>query len=88
MLGDGALTGGVAFEALNQAGHLRTPLVVDPQRQRDVDPPNVGALQLYLNRIRLDPTLTRLREDLEHGVARIPAIGARRTAWARTSRSP
>ncbi len=36
---------------------------------------NVGALQLYLNRIRLDPTLTRLREDLEHGVSKIPAIG-------------
>ena len=38
--------------------------------------PNVGALQLYLNRIRLDPTLTRLREEMERGVSRIPVIGA------------
>ena len=75
VLGDGALTGGIAFEALNQAGHLRTPLVVILNDNEMSIRPNVGALQLYLNRIRLDPTLTRLREDLEHGVARIPAIG-------------
>ena len=75
VLGDGALTGGVAFEALNQAGHLRTPLVVIINDNEMSIRANVGALQLYLNRIRLDPTLTRLREDLEHGVAKIPAIG-------------
>ncbi len=39
--------------------------------------PNVGAFQLYLNRFRLDPGLTRLREDMERTIARIPAIGAR-----------
>ena len=75
VLGDGALTGGVAFEALNQAGHLRTPLVVVLNDNEMSIRANVGALQLYLNRIRLDPTLTRLREDLEHGVSKIPAIG-------------
>jgi 1-deoxy-D-xylulose-5-phosphate synthase len=76
VLGDGALTGGVAFEAMNQAGHLRTPLVVILNDNQMSIRANVGAMQLYLNRIRLDPTLTRLREDLERGVARIPAIGA------------
>jgi 1-deoxy-D-xylulose-5-phosphate synthase len=75
VLGDGALTGGVAFEALNQAGHLRSPLVVVLNDNEMSIRANVGALQLYLNRIRLDPTLTRLREDIERGVARIPAIG-------------
>ena len=75
VLGDGALTGGIAFEAMNQAGHLRTPLVVIINDNQMSIRANVGALQLYLNRIRLDPTLTRLREDLERGVARIPAIG-------------
>ncbi|MFA4965528.1 MAG: 1-deoxy-D-xylulose-5-phosphate synthase [Thermoleophilia bacterium] len=75
VLGDGALTGGVAFEALNQAGHLRAPLVVVLNDNEMSIRPNVGALQLSLNRLRLDPTLTRLREDLERGVARIPAIG-------------
>jgi len=75
VLGDGALTGGVAFEAMNQAGHLRTPLVVILNDNEMSIRANVGALQLYLNRIRLDPGLTKLREDLERGVARIPAIG-------------
>ena len=75
VLGDGALTGGVSFEALNQGGHLRSPLVVILNDNQMSIRPNVGGLQLYLNRIRLDPTLTRLREDLERSLARIPAIG-------------
>jgi 1-deoxy-D-xylulose-5-phosphate synthase len=75
VMGDGALTGGVSFEALNQAGHLRSPLVVVLNDNEMSIRANVGALQLSLNRIRLDPTLTRLREDIERGVARIPAIG-------------
>jgi 1-deoxy-D-xylulose-5-phosphate synthase len=75
VMGDGALTGGVAFEAMNQAGQLRTPLVLVLNDNEMSIRANVGALQLYLNRIRLDPTLTRLREDIERGVARIPAIG-------------
>ncbi len=75
VLGDGALTGGVAYEALNQAGHLRAPLVVVLNDNEMSIRPNVGAMQLYLNRIRLDPTLTRFREEVERGVARIPAIG-------------
>jgi 1-deoxy-D-xylulose-5-phosphate synthase len=65
----------VAFEALNSAGHLHTPLVVVLNDNQMSIRPNVGALQLYLNRLRLDPTLTRLREDLERGVLRIPGIG-------------
>jgi len=75
VLGDGALTGGVAFEAMNQAGHLRTPLVVVINDNQMSIKPNVGALSLYLNRIRLDPTLTRVREELERTLERIPAIG-------------
>jgi len=77
VLGDGALTGGVAFEAMNQAGQLRTPLVVVLNDNQMSIKPNVGAFQLYLNRFRLDPGLTRLREDMERTIGRIPAIGAR-----------
>jgi 1-deoxy-D-xylulose-5-phosphate synthase len=77
VMGDGALTGGVAFEAMNQAGQLRTPLVVVLNDNQMSIKPNVGAFQLYLNRFRLDPGLTRLREDMERSIARIPAIGAR-----------
>ncbi len=77
VVGDGALTGGVAFEALNQVGQLRTPLVVVLNDNQMSIKPNVGALQLYLNRIRLDPALSRLREELERSVSRIPGIGDR-----------
>jgi len=77
VLGDGALTGGVAFEALNQAGQSHTPLVVVLNDNQMSIKPNVGALSLYLSRLRLDPTLSRWREELEHGLARIPAIGER-----------
>jgi 1-deoxy-D-xylulose-5-phosphate synthase len=77
VLGDGALTGGVAFEGLNQAGHLRTPLVVVLNDNQMSIKPNVGALALYLNRIRLDPGFTKVREDIERGVLKIPAIGSR-----------
>jgi 1-deoxy-D-xylulose-5-phosphate synthase len=77
VLGDGALTGGVAFEAMNQAGQLHTPLVVVLNDNQMSIKPNVGAFQLHLNRFRLDPGLTRLREDMERTIARIPAIGAR-----------
>jgi 1-deoxy-D-xylulose-5-phosphate synthase len=77
VLGDGAFTGGAAFEAMNHAGHLRTPLVLVLNDNQMSIRPNVGALQLYLNRLRLDPALTRLREDMERLVARLPAIGAR-----------
>ncbi|HMK93401.1 MAG TPA: 1-deoxy-D-xylulose-5-phosphate synthase, partial [Thermoleophilia bacterium] len=77
VLGDGSLTGGVAFEAMNQVGQLRSPLVVVLNDNQMSIKPNVGAFQLYLNRFRLDPGLTRLREDMEHTIARIPAVGAR-----------
>ena len=75
MIGDGALTGGVAFEALQQRRRAADAARDRAQRQRDVDPPNVGALPRYFNRLRLDPTLTTLREDVERGVLRIPGIG-------------
>jgi len=77
VIGDGALTGGVAFEALNNIGQMRTPVVVVLNDNQMSIRPNIGALQLYLNRLRLYPALTRLREDIERGVARIPAIGER-----------
>ncbi|HQG04002.1 MAG TPA: 1-deoxy-D-xylulose-5-phosphate synthase [Thermoleophilia bacterium] len=77
VIGDGALTGGVAFEALNNIGQMRTPVVVVLNDNQMSIRPNIGALQLYLNRLRLDPALTKLREDIERGVARIPAIGER-----------
>ncbi|MHB0866125.1 MAG: 1-deoxy-D-xylulose-5-phosphate synthase [Thermoleophilia bacterium] len=76
VIGDGALTGGIAYEAMNQAGHLKTPLMVILNDNEMSIKPNVGAISQYLNKLRLDPTLYRLREDIEHGLERIPGARA------------
>src|SRR3954465_8513885 len=53
--GDGAMTGGVAFEAIHQAGGLGTPIVVVLNDNGMSIAPNVGALSRYFNRVRLNP---------------------------------
>jgi 1-deoxy-D-xylulose-5-phosphate synthase len=77
VIGDGAMTGGVAFEAIGQAGGLGTPIVVVLNDNGMSIAPNVGALSLYFNRIRLNPKLWHARADLEGGLTRLPiGIGA------------
>src|SRR2546421_6339291 len=73
VVGDGAMTGGVAFEAVHQAGGLGTPILVVLNDNGMSIAPNVGALSRYFNRIRLNPKLWHKREDLEGGLTRLPA---------------
>jgi 1-deoxy-D-xylulose-5-phosphate synthase len=78
VVGDGAMTGGVAFEALHNAGGLQTPIVIVLNDNGMSISPNVGALSRYFNRIRLDPKGYHAREALETGLTRLPAgIGRR-----------
>src|SRR5208282_2908791 len=77
VIGDGAMTGGVAFEAIHQAGGLGTPIVVVLNDNGMSIAPNVGALSRYFNRVRLNPKLWRARADIEGGLTRLPiGIGA------------
>jgi 1-deoxy-D-xylulose-5-phosphate synthase len=77
VIGDGAMTGGVAFEAIGQAGGLGTPIVVVLNDNGMSIAPNVGALSRYFNRVRLNPKLWHVREGVEGGLARLPGgIGA------------
>ncbi len=77
VVGDGALTGGVAFEAVHQAGGLGTPIVVLLNDNGMSIAPNVGALSRYFNRVRLNPKLWHAREDVEEGLTKLPVgIGA------------
>jgi 1-deoxy-D-xylulose-5-phosphate synthase len=77
VVGDGALTGGVAFEAISQAGGLGTPLVVVLNDNGMSIAPNVGALSRYFNRVRLEPGLWHAREGVEERLTKLPAgIGA------------
>jgi 1-deoxy-D-xylulose-5-phosphate synthase len=78
VVGDGAMTGGVAFEAVHQAGGSGTPIVVLLNDNGMSIAPNVGALSRYFNRVRLNPKLWHAREDLEGGLTKLPAgIGLR-----------
>jgi 1-deoxy-D-xylulose-5-phosphate synthase len=77
VIGDGAMTGGVAFEAIHQAGGLGTPIVVVLNDNGMSIAPNVGALSRYFNRIRLNPRLWHVREGVEHRLVDLPGgIGA------------
>jgi len=75
VVGDGAMTGGVAFEAVTQAGGLGTPIVVLLNDNGMSIAPNVGALSRYFNRVRLNPKLWHAREDVESGLTKLPAVG-------------
>ena len=65
VIGDGALTGGVSFEALLNAGGLDVPIVIVVNDNGMSISPNVGALSRYFNRMRLNPKLYHAREDAE-----------------------
>ncbi len=71
--GDGALTGGVAFEAVHQAGGLGTPIVVVLNDNGMSISPNVGAMSRYFNRVRLSPKLWHAREEVEDGLIKLPS---------------
>jgi 1-deoxy-D-xylulose-5-phosphate synthase len=72
VIGDGALTGGVSFEALHHAGGLDLPIVIVVNDNGMSIAPNVGAMSRYFNRIRMNPRLHKAREDVETGLTKLP----------------
>ncbi|HET9163095.1 MAG TPA: 1-deoxy-D-xylulose-5-phosphate synthase [Solirubrobacterales bacterium] len=72
VIGDGALTGGVAYEALHAAGGLQTPVVIVLNDNGMSISPNVGALSRYFNRVRLNPRFYHAREGVENQLTRLP----------------
>jgi 1-deoxy-D-xylulose-5-phosphate synthase len=78
VIGDGALTGGVAYEALHAAGGLQTPIVIVLNDNGMSISPNVGALSRYFNRIRLNPRFYHAREGVEDRLTKLPLGMGRR----------
>jgi 1-deoxy-D-xylulose-5-phosphate synthase len=72
VIGDGALTGGVAYEALHNAGGLETPIVIVLNDNGMSISPNVGAISRSFNRVRLNPRLYHAREGMEERLTRLP----------------
>ena len=75
VIGDGAMTGGMAFEALENAGHMNSNLIVILNDNEMSIDPNVGAMAEYLSRVRSNPSYTKSKEDVEELLKKIPAIG-------------
>lgn len=72
VIGDGAMTGGMAFEALNHAGHLKKDLVVILNDNEMSITQNVGAMSGYLAKLRTDPMYSRGKEEVEQLLRKIP----------------
>jgi 1-deoxy-D-xylulose-5-phosphate synthase len=72
VIGDGALTGGVAFEALHNAGGLQTPIVIVLNDNGMSISPNVGAIARSFQRLRANPRLYHAREDVEAALTKLP----------------
>ncbi len=75
IMGDGAMTGGLAYEALNNAGHSARDLLVILNDNGMSISPNVGALAHYLTNIQTNPSLRRLRKGGLDAVGRLPRVG-------------
>src|SRR5207342_3366718 len=72
VIGDGALTGGVAFEALHNAGGLQTPIVIVLNDNGMSISPNVGAISRYFQRVRLNRRLYQARASTEERLTQLP----------------
>lgn len=77
IIGDGALTGGMAFEALNHIGHEQKDLMVILNDNEMSIAPNVGAMHNYLTKIRSDKNYLRAKDEVEQLLKKIPAIGGK-----------
>lgn len=76
VIGDGAMTGGMAFEALNHTGHLNKDLIVILNDNEMSIGKNVGGMSRYLSRIRTDPMYSKGKDEIENLLKKLP-IGKR-----------
>jgi len=75
VIGDGAMTGGMAFEALNNAGRYPNNFIVVLNDNEMSISKNVGGLSKYLSKIRTEPFYFKVKEDIDIMLNKIPAIG-------------
>lgn len=82
IIGDGALTGGMAFEALNHIGHEKTDMIVILNDNEMSIAPNVGAMHSVLGRMRTAGKYNKVKDDLEYLMKKIPAVGGKLASTA------
>lgn len=83
VIGDASLVSGMAFEALNHAGHLKNDLVVILNDNEMSISPTVGALSRHLNKIISNPFYNRVRDDIEDFLRKMPKVGHKMVAYAK-----
>lgn len=77
IIGDGALTGGMALEALNNIGSERTPMIIILNDNEMSIAPNVGAMHNMLGRIRSNVNYNRAKYDFEEMIENVPQVGSK-----------
>lgn len=75
VIGDGALTGGMALEALNDVGYKKTKLIIVLNDNEMSIGKNVGGLSTYLSKLRVDPKYNKLAQEFDSTIRKIPNIG-------------
>lgn len=75
VIGDGALTGGMALEALNDVGFSKSKVIIILNDNEMSIEKNVGGLSVYLSKMRLDPKYNKIKENVNTNLRKIPNIG-------------
>lgn len=87
VIGDGAMTGGMAFEALNNASRLKSNFIIILNDNEMSISENVGGLSAYLGNIRTNNTYTGLKTGITNTLNRIPVYGERMVEQIRKTKS-
>ncbi|MBU3180159.1 1-deoxy-D-xylulose-5-phosphate synthase [Clostridium psychrophilum] len=75
VIGDGALTGGMSFEALNDVGFRKTKMIIVLNDNQMSISKNVGGISRYLSQFRIDPTYNRIKKEINSTLRKIPSVG-------------
>ena len=75
VIGDGALTGGLAYEGLNNAGKFKKNFIVVLNDNKMSISHNVGAISRYLTYVRIRPSYTKIKGKMEFLLSRVPVLG-------------
>ena len=75
VIGDGALTGGMSFEALNDAGYRKTKIIIILNDNQMSIGKNVGGMSTYLSKLRIDPKYNKIKEEFNSTINKIPSFG-------------
>ena len=87
VIGDGALTGGMAYEALNNAAELKTNFIIVLNDNNMSISPNVGGMSNYLSAIRTAEAYTGMKMSLNKAVKKIPRVGTAMVDAVRRTKS-